>query len=82
MFYRLNVYLACMEMSKKVKTLLIIHPIQANISICLFDPVHLLKKIRSNLFNSQRFIFPSLKFDQVFDPIDVTGGEISWKLLQ
>ena len=70
-----------MEMSKKVKTLLIIHPIQPNISICFFDPVYLLKNIRSNLFNSQRFIFSSFKFDPIFDPINVTGGEISWKLL-
>ena len=73
MFQRLNFYLACMEMSKKVKTLLITHPIQPNISICFFDPVHLLKNIRSNLFNSQRFILPSFQFDQIFDPIDVTG---------
>ena len=35
----------------------------------------------NNVFNSQRFIFPSFKFDQFLDPIDVPGGEISWKLL-
>ena len=43
--------------------------------------MHLLKNIRNNLFKSQRFIFPSFKFDQFFDPIDASGGEISWKLL-
>ena len=56
--------LTCMEMRKKVKTLLITHPIQPTISIFFFfffffDPVHLLKNIRNNLFNSRRFIFPS-----------------------
>ena len=53
----------------------------ANHIYLFFDPVHLLKNIRNNLFNSQRFIFPSFKFDQFFDPIDVKRGEISWKLL-
>ena len=58
------------------------HPSNIAHHIYLFlDPVHLLKNIRNNLFNSQRFIFPSFKFDQLFDPIDGPGGEISWKLL-
>ena len=52
----------------------------ANHIYLLFDPVHLLENIRNNLFNSKRFIFPSFKFDQFFDPIEVPGGEISWKL--
>ena len=52
-----------------------------HIYLVFFDPVHLLKNIRNNLFNSQRFIFPSFKFDQFFAPIDVSGGEGSWKLL-
>ena len=49
----------------------------ANNIYLFFDPVHLLKNIRNNLFNSQRFIFPSFKFDQLFDPIDVPVGEVS-----
>ena len=53
----------------------------ANHIYLFFDPVHLLKNVRNNLFKSQRFIFPSFKFDQYFDPIDVPRGEISWKLL-
>ena len=35
----------------------------------------------NNLFNSQRFIFPSFKFEQFLDPTDMPGGEIYWKLL-
>ena len=58
------------------------HPSNTTNHIYLFfDPVHLLKNIRNNLFNSPRFIFPSFKFDQFFDPIDESGREISWKLL-
>ena len=58
------------------------HPSKAANHIFLFfDPVHLLKNVHNNLFNSQRFIFPLFKFDQFFDPIDVTGVEISWILL-
>ena len=53
----------------------------ANHIYLFFDPVHLLKNIHNNLFNSQRFIFRSFKFDQFFDPIDVPGGAISWKSL-
>ena len=49
----------------------------ANQIYLFFDPLLLLKKICNNLFNSQRFIFLSFKFDQFFNP----GGEISWKLL-
>ena len=61
---------------------IITHPSNpANRIYLFFDPVHLLKNIRNNLFNSQRFIFPSFKFDEFFDPIDVPSGEISWKLL-
>ena len=53
------------------------HPSNTANHICLFfDPVHSLKNIRNNLFNSQRFIIPSFKFDQFFDPIDVPGGKL------
>ena len=45
------------------------------------DAVHLMKNIRNNLINNKRFLFPSFNFDGFFDEINVTGGEISWKLL-
>ena len=48
----------------------------ANHTYLFFDIVHLLKNIRNNLFNSLRFIFPSFKFDQFFDPIDVPGVKL------
>ena len=58
------------------------HPSNAANHIYLFfDPVHLLKNFCNDLFNSQRFIFPSFKFEQFLDPTDVPGGEIYWKLL-
>ena len=53
----------------------------ANQIYLFFDPVHLLKNIRNNLFNLQRFIITFFEFDQFFDPIDVAVGEISWQLL-
>ena len=55
--------------------------ITANHINLFFDPVHLLKNIRDNVFDSQKFIFLSFKFDQFFDLIDLPGIEISWKLL-
>lgn len=45
-----------------------------------FDVVHLLKNIRNNLLNRKRFLFPPFWFDKFSDPINVPGGEISWKL--
>ena len=33
------------------------------------------------MLNNKRFLFPSFKFDNFFDKINVTGGEILWKLL-
>ena len=45
----------------------------------LYDSVHLLKSIRNNLVNYKRFIFPPFKFNGFEDPIEVTGGEMSWK---
>ena len=46
-----------------------------------FDTVHLIKSIRNNLLNNKRFIFPEFTFEEFNDPINVKGGEISWKLL-
>ena len=51
----------------KQKGKIINHPSNtANHIYLFFDPVHLLKNIRNNLFNSKRFIFYflSFKFDQ------------------
>ena len=46
-----------------------------------FDSVHLIKNIRNNLFNSRRFIFPLLNFDEFYDSINLDACEITWKLL-
>ena len=48
---------------------------------CFYDTVHLIKNIRNNLLNNKRFLFPSFKFDNFFDKINVTGSEILWKLI-
>ena len=75
-------YLSNMYGNEQKSENIINHPSNtANDIYLFFDPVHLLKNICSNLLNSQRFIFPSFELDQFFDPIDVPGGEISWKLL-
>lgn len=59
----------------------IIHPTQPSRRIYLFyDSVHLLKNIRNNLLNARRFIFPPFQFEGFSDPINVPGGEITWKL--
>ena len=47
----------------------------------VYDTVHLIKNIKNNLLNNKRFLLPSFKFNNFFDKINVTGGEISWKLL-
>ena len=46
-----------------------------------FDTIHLIKSIRNNVVNKKRFIFPTFTFEKFNDPINVEGGEISWKLL-
>jgi hypothetical protein len=35
----------------------------------MLDSVHLLKNIRNNLFNSKRFIFPEIKFEELIDQL-------------
>lgn len=45
-----------------------------------FDAVHLMKNIRNNLLNRKRFLFPSFSFENLSDPINVPGGDISWQL--
>ena len=47
-----------------------------------YDAVHLLKNVRNNLLNFERFIFPSFKFDGFKDPIILPGREIEWKFFQ
>ena len=66
---------------QKGKNILNHTPNTANHINLFFDPVHLLKNICDNVFNSQKFILPSFKFNQFFDLIDLPGLEISWKLL-
>ena len=46
-----------------------------------FDSVHLVKNIRNNLLNRKRFLFPTFNSTGFYDPISVSGGEISWRLL-
>ena len=59
---------------------IITHPSQSSRIYLFYDSVHLLKNIRNNLLNARRFIFPPFKFEEFFDPINVPGGEITWKL--
>ena len=48
--------------------------------ICLFyDTVHLIKNKRNNLLNNNKFLFPSFKFDNFFDKINVTCGEMRYR---
>ena len=46
----------------------------------LHDAVHLIKKVRNNLLNYKRFIFPAFEYDGFEDPISFKGGQISWKI--
>ena len=46
-----------------------------------FDTVHLIKNIRNNLLNHKRFLFPSFTFNAFKDSINVTVGELKWKML-
>ena len=43
--------------------------------------VHLIRKIRNNLRNKKRLIFPAFNFDKFDDEINVNAGEIRWKNL-
>ena len=65
-------YLFNMYGNEQKRENIINHPSNtANHIYLFFGPVHLLKNIRKNLFNSLSFIFPSFKFDHCFDPVDV-----------
>ena len=45
------------------------------------DSVHLMKNIRNNLLNNKRLIFPPFSCNLLSKKIEVSGGEMSWKLL-
>ena len=45
-----------------------------------FDTVHLIKNVRNNLLNHKRFLFLSFTFNGFKDSINVTGGELKWKM--
>ena len=45
-----------------------------------FHTVHIIKNIRNNLLNRKRFLFPSFHFSGLYDDVNVTGGEITWRL--
>ena len=47
----------------------------------MFNSVHLIKNVRNNLLNHERFIFPPFEYDGFTNCINVTDGEISWDLL-
>ena len=42
---------------------------------------HLIQNIRNNLLNNKRFIFPPFISQGLYDDVDVTGSEISWRML-
>ena len=42
----------------------------------LFDSVHLVKKVRNNLFSRKKFVFPSFNFDKFWDLINMPHGWI------
>ena len=46
----------------------------------LHDVIHLIKNVRNNLLNYERFIFPAFEYNGFKDSISFEGGEISWKL--
>ena len=45
-----------------------------------FDTVQLIKNIRKNLLNFKKLLFPEFYFDDFYDDVKVTGGEISCQL--
>ena len=44
-----------------------------------FDIVHLVKNIRNNLLNRQKFVFPEISFGEFRDLIEIPNGFISWR---
>ena len=46
-----------------------------------FDTVHLIKNVWNNLLNDKQFLFPSFTFNGFKDSINVTGGELKWRML-
>jgi hypothetical protein len=45
-----------------------------------YDMVHLIKNVRNNMLHAKKFVFPSFKFDQLRDKINVPDGFVSWSL--
>ena len=46
-----------------------------------YDPVHLIKNIRNNLFARKQFLFPPYICKELHYDVMVAGGQISWNLL-
>ena len=46
-----------------------------------YDTFHLIKNVQNNLLNHKRLLFPSFTFNGFKDSINVTGGELKWKML-
>ena len=64
-------------------SLFILHPKNESATYLFFDNVHLLKNIRNNLYNAQKFVFPSFCFtikDQIV--ASSNDGYISWSDLR
>lgn len=58
------------------------HPCYENTikTFLFFDIIHLVKNIRNNLLNRQKFVFPAFSFNMFRDTIEIPAGYISWKL--
>ena len=69
-----------LEMYPSGNTLFIQHPQNSSKTHLFFDNVHLLKNVRNNLLNAQKFVFPSFSFlvkDQLIASSE--NGYISWR---
>ena len=50
--------------------------------VCLsFDTVHLIKNVPNNSLNHKRFLFPSFILNGFKNSINITVGELKWKML-
>ena len=45
-----------------------------------YDAIRLIKNIRNNLLNQKKFVFPLSTYNRFVDPINVSGGELKWKM--
>ena len=50
-----------------------------NKTCLLYDNVHLIKKIRNNLFNAKKLVFPAISLNLGGEVVCFPAGFISWK---